>query len=87
MKLALAEWIAMSKATVKVCDGAEDVTPKAIFIGTLKEDGVIESRLRLVSASEWEKFREIWKWVSEQNNSICKECLPNHPPQFFLFYE
>jgi len=87
VKLTLEEWITLQKTRVEVCNGKEEVIPKAIFIGTLKNDGIIESKMKVVSKSEWEEFRDIWKQVSGQNNVICKECLPGHTPQFFLFFE
>lgn len=87
MKLTLEEWITLQKSKVEVCKGKGEVIPKAIFVGTLKNDGIIESKMKLVSKSEWEEFRDIWEQVSGQNNIICKECLPGHPPQFFLFVE
>lgn len=87
MKLTLEEWIILQKSRVEVSKGKEEIIPKAIFIGTLKNDGIIESKMKLVSESEWKEFRDIWKQVSRQSNSICKECLPSHPPQFFLFVE
>ncbi len=84
MRITLKDWIALQKKNVRVCDGNEDVVPKVIFIGILKEDGTIESNVRLVSVEKWRQFEEIWKQISGQKNQASKDYLP---PQFFLFCE
>lgn len=84
MKLTMDEWIALQRKNVRICNGNEDIIPKTIFIGVLQKDGTVESRTRLVSASEWEEFQELWKNISGQKNHACKDYLP---PQFFLFCE
>ena len=78
MKLTLDEWITLQKRKIKVCSGDEDVIPKQIFIGVLKEDGIIESEIRLVAVSEWKKFMESWERMTGEH-------YPS--PQFFLFCE
>ena len=74
MRLALDEWIDLQKKNIRTCDGNESIIPKTIFIGILQKNGTVESRVRLVSASEWEELQD----------PVCKDYLP---PQFFLFYE
>ncbi|MDO5349793.1 MAG: hypothetical protein Q4E86_07620 [Lachnospiraceae bacterium] len=82
MKLTPKEWLDMQKKAIRVCEGPESVIPKAIFIGSLKEDGIIEVRMKMVTAAEWQKFQEVWEKVSGADSS--KEQLPRKVPQFFL---
>lgn len=83
MTLALDEWIDLQEKNIRTCDGNESSIPKTIFIGILQKNGTVKSRVRLVSASEWEELQELWKKISGQKNPVCKDYLP---PQFFLFF-
>lgn len=84
MKITMDKWLDLQKKNIKTCVGFEDIVPQTVFIGTLKEDGTIELRIRLISQTVWKKFEKLWKCISGQKNPFCKDYLP---PQFFLFRE
>lgn len=83
MLLSMKEWLDMQRNSVRVCEEPENIAPKAIFIGTMTEDGCVEAHMKLVSASEWENFETAWRRISGANCPNKDKSL-RHAPQFFL---
>lgn len=82
MKLSIDEWMKAQKREVRVCENPDSNMPKPIFIGVREESEILDVHMKLVSASEWRDFQEVWGRICGAGN--VEKSLPQKVPQFFL---